>query len=247
MKKEKRTRISKRCIPGVTLQPRKGYYQVRHIGLTADQVKNDPRFAVTRLMAAWFGQAARWARAINAAIVPGTGIRRMMPRLTAVIRKSVKSGADRQLLLEDIDWSQLSGFECSSDTTGGGAMQLDYQVQWLEKDRKYRICLPAFTPATAICPPEGVTHARIVVLHLVLDTEGCSTVTDRLQTTMIPLKRMTMKASRMYIPFNGKGHVVSILAIGVQWYAKEAGQRSLQRSKTPSVMKIALARTDFWD
>lgn len=247
MKKQRKQRVTKRCVPGYTLKEKDGYYIPRKIGLTGQQVKEDPRFANSRLMAAWFGQVARWSKAIVYGLMRGTRVKNMMPRLTGLLRRSIGSEAGQQLFLSDIDWATLKGFGCNKDQNLADVLQIDHKLAWQEGKRQYWLSLPAFKPAESIRAPEGATHARIVLLHTCLDVEGNPIVTDRFQSTLLPLKHITVKPKSMRAKLDAIGYVVSILALGVEWYRQDAKTKTISWMDSPIVAQIIDVRTDFWD
>src|SRR5687767_1020391 len=91
MENTKSTRISKHAIPGVTLTPRDGYYQIRKINLTAERVKEDPAFRRTRLHAKQFGSVVTLIKNIGQALRPGTGVKIAARKLNSVLARAVQA------------------------------------------------------------------------------------------------------------------------------------------------------------
>jgi|GEM_PF-1559389 len=245
MSKDDITRITKRCIPGVTLQPRDGYYQIRQIGLTAKRVKTDPAFSNSRKQSEQFAFISRLAGLINKALLPGTGIRKMMPRLTSLLHKAIdKQKATWCKSPDTIRWEYLKGFECNDLQNLSAAMQIKDTIQVAVTQQQYTISFPFRFPATTIYPPLGIAYARIFAISVVIDCGTAQIETLMRHTTLIPLQHNRIALKSLNIPISPLHQSVRLLALGIQWYGRHNPNGPLVRTDHPLPMAIISAGYD---
>lgn len=223
MKEEEPIRITKRCIPGVTLHPRDGYYQVRQIGLTKKRVKSDPAFHLTRLHAKQLAQTAKATKRIADALTPGAGIKNMFPRLMPLVHKALAADTEATVGFRHWSkarWSVLEGFEANIEMPFREAIKIDTPLQFSQDRQQAILELPAFIPADAILPPAGVEHYRIFTCYACIDPLSDNTTTLRSRSTIIPCKPITIQPKPLVTPLNNEAGSLHIIAIGVEWYTK---------------------------
>ncbi|AXY78093.1 hypothetical protein D3H65_30680 [Paraflavitalea soli] len=233
MKPKKITRVTKRCIPGVTLHPREGYYQVRHIGLTPQRVKTDPAFAPTRRQAARFAHIIKCAKAIADALLPQTNKQHIMPRLIACLRKSV---SNEQLLSPELavnQWEALRQFECSQQYPLHKVLKLDYPYTVDTLQPKCTLVLPACIPTAVIESPPGATYARIVAIQACLDLQQHTIQRTMAHTTIFPLKPLHIRPAALITEINSPNGTHHFLALSIQWYARHNSNNTLQPLSLP--------------
>lgn len=223
MKEEKATRVSKHCIPGVTIHPRDGYYQVRQIGLTKQRVRSDPAFHGTRLHAKQLAQTAKAAKLITDALLPYTGTKHLFPRLMPLIHKALAADTEATVGYRHwskADWSVLQGFEANKECPFRQAIKILTPVQFSRHRQQAILHLPAFMPAVIMLPPPAVTHARIFTLYACIDPVLNTSETVKHRTTLIPCKPITIQPKPLITPLNNDANKLHIIAIGVEWYTK---------------------------
>ncbi len=241
MKKEEITRVTKRSIPGVTLHPRDGYYQVRHIGLTARRVKTDPAFHNTRREAKKFAHVVKTAKTINDAVFHGSGIKKTLPRLITLVHKILHPATAGQAsphnaaeagwtLLQDFEGDPARPWHSVIDCTPG--IKVDPYLQ------QATVTFPAIIPAAVIQPPPGIAHCRIYTQYACIDTGNHTVSTRKARTTIIPCRNNTIQLKPLHTILNNETGMLHILAIGVEWYARNNANATLQRSTLPAVQRI---------
>jgi hypothetical protein len=241
MKKEEFIHITKHCIPGVTLHPRDGYYQVRQIGLTKKRVSSDPAFHGTRLHAKQLAQTAHTARLIADALTPAAPIKNMFPRLMPLVHKALSADLEATIGFRHwakAAWSVLQGFEANKEAPFHQAVKLDIPIQIHQHQAILK--LPAFIPADSIIPPPAITHARIFTLYACIDFLLNKSETAKQRTTLIPCKPITIQPKPLVIPLNNDASKLHIIAIGVEWYTKNNSGQLLPAS-IPGCLTIANA------
>ena len=242
MKGSKKVRITKRCIPGVILQPKDGYWQVRQIGLTAKRVKTDPAFKKTRQQAKELAQAAQVGKLLSDALLPGTGIRKIWPRLIPLIRKALQVDAAGIVGNRDIlkaDWSVLQGFECNNDRPFNSAVQVLPAIQWLPEKNQVILTMPPFKPADSIAPPEGIGYCRIYTLYAYIDIHSNSTTVKKYRSTLIPWKPISIRIKPLIAAMNSEENKLHLLAVGVEWYTKNNSNGTVVRSSMPGSLMVS--------
>ncbi len=243
MKTTEKTRVTKRCIPGVILIPKDGYWQVRKKGLTAKRVKQDPAFKQTRLHAKQLAQTAQAAKLITDALTPATGIKNIFQRLMPLVHKAL--AADTKAIpgnrhWSKADWSVLDAFEANREMPFHEAIKMHTPLLFSQDGQQAILNLPAFIPAIAIQPPVGVEHGRIFTLHACIDFELNKIETTKHRSTLIPCKPITIQPKPLIIPLNNRSGGLHIIAIGVEWYTKNnTGQ--LVPANIPCCLTIANA------
>lgn len=241
MKETKKIRITKHCIPGVILQPKDGYWQVRQVGLTAKRVKTDPAFKRTRQQAKELAQAAKAGKLLSDALLPGTGIRKIWPRLIPLTRKAIQADTagivgNRNFL--KADWSVLQGFECNSETPFNTAVHVMPAIQWLHEKQQVVVSMPPFKPADNIYPPEGIGYCRIYTLYACIDMQSNNTTVKKCRSTLVPYKPISIQLKPFMTALNNEQNKVHLLAMGVEWYANNSGNGTIVRSRIPGSITI---------
>jgi hypothetical protein len=233
MKQEELVRITKRSIPGVTLHPRDGHYQVRQIGLTKKRVRSDPAFHLTRLHAKQLAQTAKLTKLITGALLPGTSIKNIFPRLMPLVHKALAADTEAAIGYRHwakADWSILEGFEANNECSFREAIKMDTPIQFSQRREQAIVQLPAFVPADTIHPPEGIAHARIFTLYACIDPAANNTTTIRTRSTLIPGKPITIQPKPLITPLSKEANKLHIIAIGVEWYTKNNSGQLLPAS-----------------
>lgn len=223
MEQEESIRITKRCIPGVTLHPRDGYYQVRQIGLTKKRVKSDPAFHLTRLHAKQLAQTAQTTKLITDALTPGTGIKNLFPRLMPLVHQALAADTEATVGFRHWSkarWSLLEAFEANKECPFHEAIKMHTPIQFSGHSQQAIVNMPAFTPANTILPPAGVEHARIFTRYACIDPVAYKSDTSTQRTTLIPCKPITIQPKPLVIRLNNDANKLHIIAIGVEWYTK---------------------------
>jgi hypothetical protein len=239
--KEAKVRVTKHSIPGVVLIHKGDYWQVRKVGLTAERVKKDPVFKRTRQYANELAQVSKTGKLISDALLPGTNIRKAMPRLMSLLMNAIQSDdhniRGRRNLLQG-DWQSLKGFEFNEAATLQQAMALEVGVMRQPARQQVVITIPSFMPASSFQVPPGIIHCRIVATVASLDVMANTAVTHRKRTTLLPIKQILIPNQTLELPDRYINDTLNLLAIGLKWYGPSAGKTNCSPSEIPAPLAI---------
>jgi hypothetical protein len=239
--KKSTPRITKRCLPGVTLHPRDGYYQVRHIGLTAQRVKTDPAFHNTRREAKKFAHVVKIAKTINDAIFRASGIKKTLPRLIALVKKVLNTGTAGEVNLNnpaEAGWELLQNFEGDPANPWHAAISVTPGIQVAPQQQQFIVTFPAIIPASVLHPPPEITHCRIFTLCAAIDLSNYTHSTQKARTTIIPCCNSTIQLNPLMTNVKKEEGQLHLLAIGVEWYSRSNPGNSLQQTGLPAIVRL---------
>jgi hypothetical protein len=238
---EPKVRVTKHCIPGVILIPKDGYWQIRQVGLTGQRVKKDPVFKRTRQHAKELAQVSRTGKLICDALLPGTNIRKVMPRLISLLMNAIQSDniniRGRRNLLNG-NWQSLEGFEFNEATTLQQALALQATITRQPALQQVTITIPPLIPASKFPVPPGVTHCRIFAKVASLDVTAHTAVTNRQRTTLIPVKHILIPKQTLLLPVGNANDRLNLLAIGIEWYTPSSGKTICCLSDIPAALAV---------
>lgn len=221
MQQQQITRVTKYCIPGVTLTPRGDHWQIRKIGLTAERVKEDPAFAKTRKKAKEFGRAIQFAQKLGGILTQATGIRKIMPRLTGRIVKVMQgntTGMQEGETLVEGDWQMLEGFEGNPQQPWKEVISYPYQCRYNREQQEITVHFPAHKPAACMQNNGETTHYRIRLIVIKVDEAGQVSLVARVQSTLLPYKPITIPQLNLTASLIGTGRRLYIAVLHLQWY-----------------------------
>jgi hypothetical protein len=245
MPKENKQPISKYSIPGVILVPKDGYYKVRKPGLRAERVRSDPDFHETRLMAKEFSRVSNEAGLIRSTLLSGTGIKQPAWVLTGVLGDALQSdytNAPGHRNIMHCDLSKLKNFNFNDHVILNQVFKIRTQIIYKCPNGEVTVAIPAFVPADKIIAPPGITHARIFCKTATFNFEQRRAETSFRQTTILPLKSLTVPETKLVMGNTEFGGCVHIVAVGLQWYQHDRKLNKL----IPSKLKGPLAVVDIW-
>jgi hypothetical protein len=239
--KKSTPRVTKRCIPGVTLHPRDGYYQIRHIGLTAQRVKTDPVFHNTRREARKFAHIVKVAKTINDAIFHNSGIKKTLPRLITLVKKVLNTHTTDEVNTNnpaETNWSLLQNFESDPANPWHAVINVAPAIAVDHCQEQVTVTFPAIIPAAVIHPPPGIVHCRLFTLYAAIDTSNYTCHTQKARTTIIPCCNSTIQLKPLVTNLQNAAGTLHLLAIGVEWYSRNNPNSTLQRSPPPALLRV---------
>ncbi len=167
-------------VDGLTFYKSQRGYEVRkRSGVSGDRIRKDPAFARTRENGQEFaraGQASRKLRiALRSAVVKNSDrlmASRMMREMMKVVKAdTVHTRGMREALPANI--GLLEGFEFNASASLVTTMKAPFQATIDRVTGVVEVTVPEFIPEDMITPPEGATHARLVIAGLELNlTDG---------------------------------------------------------------------------
>ncbi len=241
MKKEKITRVTKYCIPGVTLTPHEDYWQIRKIGLTAERVKKDPLFSNTRKRAREFAGASRLAQKIAAFLIPGTGIKKAVPRLTGALVKAIEHSPHLKPgcpLDEQINWRALEGFDFNHQALWNDTALLSCRFQISQERQEMTIHLPAYKPPDCIHPPPGITHYRVAASIISLDNREHLEHSGWTQSSLFPCKPINLPNSVLICKLGTLHQRWHMVLMRILWYGPCPGNSILHKKQLPGPLTV---------
>ncbi|MDF2192363.1 hypothetical protein [Paraflavitalea sp. CAU 1676] len=234
-------RLPRKYLPGYAFIPKEGHYDVRKVGLTRDQVKNDPRFYNSRLLAAQFGRAVKFAQALLTACSKPLGIKCKSGQLTGIINRALMADESNIFgsgILMTENLAELIGFEFNETARFEEVCTLPFSINPNTHKGSLSIEVPAFVPAYYLKPPANVSHARIWLMSAILDPIVFTGTLTAAKTTCFPIKRLQVSACSLSIPPKTEGHLVQVIALGIQWYGYVNGQSRLKESVAPGSLTV---------
>lgn len=235
------TKITKRFIPGCTLTPRDGYYQIRKIGLTAARVKKDPAFGRTRQHAKEFGAMVKIAQSIVAGLLPHTGIKVGVRRLSGLLFRATQADAtnppgSRSLLQGN--WQALEGFDLNARVSLKDTIHKECSCKYHGDRAAISLYLPSIIPAVHTVPPEGATHFRIKAVVITVKGEQEVEAGAWRQSTLLPVKNVTVPPVCLSFNVDAQPSALQLVILYLQWYLPGKDNASLSKSKTPGALNI---------
>lgn len=232
---------SRTAIPGYTLIPNGDHHQVRKISVTSERYKTDPAYHITRLHATEFGMAARFGKLMRAALLPGTGIKNKVGALTAVLLKALHTDTASPMgmrTFRNADFTSLIGFDCNQEAALGNCLSLNMEVELLPNEGSTITYLPAFIPAQAFAAPEGITHARIFTITVVINMAQYTFEKYTSRTTMMPLKHINVNGQTTAMKWPAEKDSLVIAALGIKWYQRGKAENSIVAGRVAGPLAI---------
>lgn len=233
-----KNKISRAAIPGYSLIPKGDHYQVKKITLTAGRVKNDPAFQPTRICARDFAKAARLGKRIRNALLQHTSIKTSVPLLAGKLATALRTSTSVEHDFSTACFDNLVGFDLNVRAGWQQGATIDPEVVANQHKNWITARLPAFIPADALIPPQGITHCRIFTITAAINCkEDEEAIAITKTTTLIPIKQIQIKTKHLTAePIHMKNRLI-IVAAGIHWYGP-AGYKGAMIRKPPGPLRI---------
>lgn len=233
--------LSKRAIPGFSLLPRDGYYQVRKIGLTAERVKKDPAFKKTRRLAQEFATVIKLSKSIGEALLSRTGVKKMAPTLTSAIMKAVQIDSTNlpgYRRLHNGQWQALEGLDLNQQALLNDICRVRVACQYNRQAREIKLQVPPMIPAIQMDRPPTATHYRIMTTIINIDARYKVTSNAWQQSTLIPVKHITVPPVYKIVKINSEEEGLHLVLLFIQWYGRLPKEDKLGWNRIPGPLKI---------
>jgi hypothetical protein len=232
--------MKKHTIPGYTLKPRNGYYQVHRIGLSAERVKKEPAFRKTRSNARAFAKAAQVGQQISNLLRQGTGLG---------IRRAPLNGLLVQLLgaadnARQTNWESLKGFDANTRVPWQETVCRSGQAVYTPDTKQWSLNWPAHNPLKALRLPMGVTHYRIRAAVFGLKAQGEVTAGEWKQTSLFPVKDFTVPRQSLCLPAAQQPAIAQWVFVQVLVYIPAGRREKLIAIKQASPVTVIAARNE---
>ncbi|NII29156.1 hypothetical protein HB364_29020 [Pseudoflavitalea sp. X16] len=239
---------SRKAIPGYTLIPKEGYYQVRKIGLTKDRVNNDPAFSMTRKLSDEFAVAAKLGTLIRDAVLEDATIAQHPAVLTAALINIIQTDKQNPVgcrSLLNADFSSLENFQFNPSLSWQEATKLHEHVKVDRKKRQWSLTIPAFVPRNAIKGPRSATYCRLRFIQVSIDLTGMVAEKQIQRTTLLPWKHLQIPQQELVFKLHKTAPCLHLLVATINWYESVGHAKVLMPLDTQvpfTILKVGVSK-----
>ncbi len=169
-----------------------GFMARKKGGVSADRIKTDPRFKITRLNGLEFGAAGKAGKLFRSAFLPEISkaadnriIGRVAQSMVKVLQtdaihgKGERTVSNGNLLL-------LEGFQFNKNIVLNTVLKEPFIVTVDRPTGQLTVAFPSFVPDAKVSAPTGTTHYRIMTAAAEIDFVTGATVINRQVTANLP-------------------------------------------------------------
>jgi hypothetical protein len=212
---------SNKKIPGYSLILMGDYYKARKIGMSAQRIKTDPAFAMTRKYATEFGHAAKMVKMIRNGLSIKGQDNRVTSRLVSCILKLLDTDTTNDLGSRNIfqtNTAGLVGFEFNKVKPFGKACKMPVIIKEQNNTGEIKIEVPPFVPAHCIQPIGATNNYKITFRLAHFNAEdGCTdSMSKSIQGLITDLNPSPSRQFTFETRDNQYGML--ILAACMEWY-----------------------------
>ncbi|AXY78092.1 hypothetical protein D3H65_30675 [Paraflavitalea soli] len=212
-------------------------------GVSAERIKNDPKFNLTRLNGLEFGIGGRAGKSLRLALkseLSKIADKRLTSRLTktmiAILQTDpVNDYGERRA--ENGDLSQLAAFEFNSKLPFNTAFEPQFSLSLNRATGQGAINLPAYTPQVDIISPDGSTHynlfAAVVPVNFAVETNTAF----RQSTGNLPYDNNPATATTLTINFPASSPDPIFVVLGIE-FVKIVNGKVYEQSKAQNALQI---------
>lgn len=174
-------------------QSQDGFLVRKKGGVSADKIKTDPRFRITRLNGVEFGTAGKAAKLLRAAFLNEIGNaadNRIISRLARAMVKVQQADAVHpkgQRTVTNGNLSLLEGFQFNKNVVLDTVLKASFTITVDRATGQLTAAFQPFVPLAVIAAPTGSTHYRIMTAAAEIDFVTGATVASRQVTANLPL------------------------------------------------------------
>jgi hypothetical protein len=237
----KKKRKIRSAFPGYILTPKGDFYQAKKIGITAERIKKDPVYDLTRKNNREFGKVARFSKAIREAFgkhLPETGT---APALMKILRKVLDTDTENMhgnRSFRNADFTALAGFEFDPWLSFHNMVRIDIQIGHQPHKKQLQITIPAFDPAEAIHEENQLAHYQIAFILVGIDLIDNTWCTEEVTTGMILRKQTMIKRQQLELDLHSESDTLYLLAGTLEYYAPLPDSRALVKKKCDQPLTI---------
>jgi hypothetical protein len=242
MKSKKRKIRS--AFPGYILIPQGDFYQAKKIGATAERIKTDPAYDLTRRNAAEFGKVAKFGKAIRQAFAKHVPIEGITPALNKVLRKVLDTDKDSiygNRSFKKADSAALNGFQFNPDLSFEKMVRAEVQVDYQPEKKLVKITIPAFDPVETIHEENNLPHYRIAFVLVAIDLVDNTWVSEHIHTGIIPRKHIKIKQQQLRFEQVVGEDRLYLLAATLEYYGHMPDSKMLVRKECAQPLTIIKA------
>ncbi len=219
-----------------------GYMARKKGGVSAERIKNDPRFRLTRLNGQEFGIGGKAANLFRSAwkteIAKAADTRitsRITKAMVAILQTDTVSDYGYRKVENGIPTSLL-GFDFNAKVSLDSVFEPQQTVSIDRATGQAVITLPAYTPEKDIAAPDGTTHYSIFAAVAPINFASDAVVTNRQSTGNLVYDNTEVASGTLTLNFTPNSPDPVFLLMGIEFmkivngkaYEQSKGQNALQ-------------------
>jgi hypothetical protein len=219
-----------------------GFMARRKGGVSAERIKNDPKFRLTRLNGQEFGiggVAGNLFRAAWKTEIAKAADSRVSSRITktmvAILQTDTVSDYGYRKV-ENGNPSPLLGFDFNAKVSLDSVFEPGQTISINRTTGQAVITLPAYTPEKDIAAPDGTTHYNIFAAVAAINFASDLVVTNRQSTGNLAYDNTETAADTLTLSFTPNSPYPVFLVMGIEFmkivngkvYEQSKGQNALQ-------------------
>jgi hypothetical protein len=231
-------------IPGYTLIPKNGVYQIKKIAISGERFKTDPAFDLPRKKAAEFGKAAKLGKIIRHAFLQDTDIRHDAGRLQAVLLKVLntdKENAYGKRSFEKADFFALREYDFNRNAPLNKLPCLHIGISPNKKKDKLFVTIPPLVPRNIFQTNEPDKFFRISFIGVTIDLRENLVKKQVESTDVFQVAGLPFPAHEFKFTVSKDPEHVFLLAVFIEYYKWIAGVNEFYRLFTFQTMTILTA------
>ena len=213
-------------IGNINFYKREGQYLARgKVGVTADRIAIDPKFARSRENAAEFGTASRAGKLLRTAFksllrAGGTDmpmVRRLASKMVSVIQGDPSSARGMRKVINGQP-RLLEGFEFNEPGQLSTTFRAQYAVDISRETGELRISIPSFVPGDMVVAPPSATHFKLISAGAAIDFENKASETGVHESAELPLNNEETAEMVLINKVSANSRHPFFLVLGIEFY-----------------------------
>jgi hypothetical protein len=212
-------------IGGITfVKTKDGYLAKEKTSMSGSRIKSDPTFQRTRENNAEFGRAAVAATILRKAFrnqlqlaKDGREISRLVKEMMKVIKADATSTRGLRNVI-DGETEMLQGFQFNINATLGSTLFAQFQATINRATGNTVVNIPAFTPASEIVGPDGITHFKLVAAASEVNFETGEFNTVSADSGILPWDIKPVPASQLVNTLPANSTHPLFIVFGIQFF-----------------------------
>ena len=206
-----------------------GYMAREKGGVSAERIKNDPRFQRTRENGAEFGRAGKAGKLLRSSIqslLRTAADNRMVGRLTKEFVKVIQMDATNPRGLRNVidgEAELLEGFEFNIQGKLSTSLSAPYMPTIDRATGDMIVNIDPFIPAESLIAPSGSTHYKIVTASMDINFESSAYASETNETPVQPIDTELTEPLQLSNNLNPDSTNPLFLVLGISFYQEVNG------------------------
>ncbi|SHJ16739.1 hypothetical protein SAMN05443429_11112 [Cruoricaptor ignavus] len=200
-----------------------GYLAREKGGVSAERIKNDPKFQRTRENGNEFGRAGKAGKALRNSIRPQlqkASDSRMVSRLTKDMVTVIQADTTNprgERTVKDGDPKILIGFDFNINGKLGTTLYMPWNKALDKAAGTASVSIPDFSPTTMVNAPGGTTHFRILAAAAAVDFDEETYEVSSQETAIMPWEASTVQGLNLDLTLPAGTPNTAFLVLGVEF------------------------------